>query len=475
MNWKKRMIFALLTAALCLATLSGCDFLEQQQRKREQRQKLSEMASETALDYVSGTYGGKAQVLDIKLGTSEAGFTSYLTGEVLVTVSLDEEEFQVYVDLNDSPFCADNRSGIELANALDEYFRGLYDLPPALEHSINVYSRDNDFFASWSTNPAHDYNFLDFDYHGQPLEEILPLLDKISFIYSYADDSVTLDQIEFCEEDWGGPVERLSVWLRCFRCYDEDSEIPLGIQVVDGQPIMMAEGMVFSLRYSSYGSLTDIATGLPNLSLRENLRIRDGKTVRQHYTVTRMGNFWVSTQKGFTAEECYELRPCELDWADSIDLLAQSASPYYSIAEIRDGTEVSVGSRNALLPFMDAQFQTEGEMLCLREGVLERIQEWKEQTTSWYTGTFPVTVTVIPSLVYQSDAQMGVGRIWEEEDGAHHAAQLFTAYLDEEDYWTHGLSFLTYYWPDELVLLSVAEQEHQPSIWERFTRFIIFR
>ena len=58
-------------------------------------------------------------------------------------------------------------------------------------------------------------------------------------------------------------AERM-LWLsiRCFRRYNEQSEVPLGIQLVKEQPVMMAEGMVFSKRGFSYGTLTS-SSGWP--------------------------------------------------------------------------------------------------------------------------------------------------------------------------------------------------------------------
>lgn len=74
-------------------------------------------------------------------------------------------------------------------------------------------------------------------------------------------------------------------------------------------------------------------------------------------------------------------------------------------------------------------------------------------------GPRPVQVVVIPSLIYQSDAQMAVGEIQEEDDGPHHAAKLFTYYLDNKSYWMNGLSSLTFSasYHNELVLLRVME------------------
>lgn len=111
-------------------------------------------------------------------------------------------------------------SKLALVKALDEYFRELYGLPPALEYDINVHFERKEFFASHPSELGYEYNFLDFDYHGQPLEEVLPLLDGIHFDYWYVDDGVNLDGIEFRAEDWGGDLERLErVWISCFRCY----------------------------------------------------------------------------------------------------------------------------------------------------------------------------------------------------------------------------------------------------------------
>ena len=161
----RRVILVLLLTVLCAAALSSCKYLEHQKEKRNTERVTSEMA----LAYVADTYGGKAEVLDIEVGTYTVIFSAEIDSDALVTVSLDGEAFQVYVETRPPQFCADNRSGLALGKALDEYFH-LYGLPQALEHSVRIYSNDEDFFASHSTSLGREYSFLDFDYHGQPLE-----------------------------------------------------------------------------------------------------------------------------------------------------------------------------------------------------------------------------------------------------------------------------------------------------------------
>lgn len=457
MKFKKNLLI-LLAAGLCAALLSGCHYLEFRQEKRDMEQLTSDMA----LAYVEDAYGGKAKVLDVEAGIYQVIFRSEIDSDALVTVSLDGEEFQVYVETRPPQLCADNRSGLALGKALDEYFRNLYGLPQALEHSVRIYSNDKDFFASHPTSLGREYSFLDFDYHGQPLEEVLPLVDWLAFQYEYLDDSVSLDHIVLRDEDWGGPVEkRMRVSIRCFRRYDEQSKVPLGIRIIKGCPVMMAEGMVFSKRGSSYGTLSDIAHALPHLALREQLGTSDGKIIRQVWQTAPMGDFWVSTQEGFTAEACYELRPCEPGWADGIDLLAQSEGVYYTREELEDeNSDMASTTRKTLRPFVEASFAVVGNQLRLREGVQERIDVWQEEH-KWPVGgeyAEPVYVIVRPSLIYQSGHQMAAGRERVHDDGKlHHCAKLFTSYLNEQEYWTHGLSSLTYSAPEDLVLLQVVE------------------
>ena len=337
----RRTILVLLLSVLCAAALSSCKYLEHQKAKRN----MERVTSEMALAYVADTYGGKAEVLDVEVGTYTVIFSAEIDSDALVTVSLDGEVFQVYVETRPPQLCADNRSGLALGKALDEYFRDLYGLPQALEHSVRIYSNDKDFFASHPTSLGREYSFLDFDYHGQPLEEVLPLVDGLAFQYEYLDDSVSLERVVLRDEDWGGPVAERMLWLsiRCFRRYNEQSEVPLGIQLVKEQPVMMAEGMVFSKRGFSYGTLSDIAHALPHLALREQLQMSDGEIIRQIWQIAPMGDFWVSTQEGFTAESCYELRPCEPGWADGIDLLAELAGGvYYTREEVKDENTVAI-------------------------------------------------------------------------------------------------------------------------------------
>ena len=455
MKFKKNLL-VLLAAGLCAALLSGCHYLEFRQEKRDMEQLTSDMA----LAYVEDAYGGKAKVLDVEAGIYQVIFRSEIDSDALVTVSLDGEEFQVYVETRPPQLCADNRSGLALGKALGEYFRDLYGLPQALEHSVRIYSNDKDFFASRPTSLGREYSFLDFDYHGQPLEEVLPLVDWLAFQYEYLDDSVSLDHIVLRDEDWGGPVKkRMRVSIRCFRRYDEQSKVPLGIQIIKGCPVMMAEGMVFSKRGSSYGTLSDIAHALPHLALREQLRTSDGKIIRQVWQIAPMGDFWVSTQEGFTAEACYELRPCEPGWADGIDLLAQSEGVYYTREELEDeNSDMAATTRKTLRPFVEASFAVVGNQLRLREGAQERIDVWQEEHKWPVGGEYdePVYVIVRPSLIYQSGHQMAAGQERMYDDKLHHCAKLFTSYLDKKEYWTHGLSFLTYDAPEDLVLMQVV-------------------
>ena len=124
MKFKKNLL-VLLAAGLCAALLSGCHYLEFRQEKRDMEQLTSDMA----LAYVEDAYGGKAKVLDVEVGTYQVIFRSEIDSDALVTVSLDGEEFQVYVETRPPQLCADNRSGLALGKALDEYFRDLYGLP----------------------------------------------------------------------------------------------------------------------------------------------------------------------------------------------------------------------------------------------------------------------------------------------------------------------------------------------------------
>lgn len=132
MTRKKFGALVFVMAALLGVVLSGCGIIEFQMDKWEMRQN----ASKTALAYAKETYGGRAKVIKVEVGVNVAVFRGCLSGDALVTLSLAGEEFQVYV-VGDS--CRDNREGLALVKALNEYFRGLYSLPPALEYDINVY------------------------------------------------------------------------------------------------------------------------------------------------------------------------------------------------------------------------------------------------------------------------------------------------------------------------------------------------
>ena len=117
-------------------------------------------------------------------------------------------------------------------------------------------------------------------------------------------------------------------------------------------------------------------------------------------------------------------------------------------------------TRKTLRPFVEARFAAVGDQLRLRDGVRERIEAWQEEHKWPVGGEYdePVYVIVRPSLIYQSGHQMASGRErMYDDDKLHHCAKLFTSYLDKKEYWTHGLSFLTYDAPEDLVLLQVVE------------------
>jgi len=85
---------------------------------------MERVTSEMALAYVADTYGGKAEVLDVEVGTYEVIFRSEIDSDALVTVSLDGEEFQVYVETRPPQLCADNRSGLALGKGVRRLGRG---------------------------------------------------------------------------------------------------------------------------------------------------------------------------------------------------------------------------------------------------------------------------------------------------------------------------------------------------------------
>ena len=93
MTRKKCIALLFVMTALLGMALSGCGVIEFQMDKWEMRQN----ASKLALAYANETYGGRAKVVKVEVGVNVAVFRGYLSGDALVTLALDGEEFQVYV------------------------------------------------------------------------------------------------------------------------------------------------------------------------------------------------------------------------------------------------------------------------------------------------------------------------------------------------------------------------------------------
>ena len=178
----RKLFWAMLAAALGAAFFTGCA------QYRQQIKEMEKLAADRAQTHLWETYGGTAEILEVKVGTLQSGFHSVVDSDALVTVSLGEETFQVFVETAEPAFCRDNREGLALTRDLERYFRDLYRLPPALEGSVRVYC-GGDFFAARPTHLAREYSFLNFDYHGQPVKAVLPLLDRVSFSFDYLDDT----------------------------------------------------------------------------------------------------------------------------------------------------------------------------------------------------------------------------------------------------------------------------------------------
>ncbi len=434
----KRLLAAL--ALMAAFSLAGCA------QHHRQLKEMETLAAGRAQDYLRETYGAEGQIQEVKAGTYQSGFHLVVDTDALVTVALGEETFQVYVETAELAFCRDNREGLALARDLEGYFRELYRLPPAREGEVRVYHGGEGFFAARPGHLAREYNFLDFDYHGQPLEEVLPLLERVAFAFDYLDDGVSLDRVELRDEDWGGDRKRVELDLRCFRAYREDSPVPLGIGEREGHLVLLAEGMEFSRRGEEYGSLDEIAEALPAFVLRERLTGRDGEVRRERYDLASMGNFWVSAREGLSPEDCFVLAGAAPDWTGENQGMGSSRGQYYTREEIREGSALAKTTRKELAPFAEAGFRQEGELLLPREGAEERLAAWSEAQGG--DSDPPAWVMIRPSLVYGAGERTGAGLLWQQKgQGEKKVVQLYTSYLDQETRWTHGLWELAFSFP----------------------------
>ncbi len=451
----RKLFWAMLAAALGAAFFTGCA------QYRQQIKEMEKLAADRAQTHLWETYGGTAEILEVKVGTLQSGFHSVVDSDALVTVSLGEETFQVFVETAEPAFCRDNREGLALTRDLERYFRDLYRLPPALEGSVRVYC-GGDFFAARPTHLAREYSFLNFDYHGQPVKAVLPLLDRVSFSFDYLDDTVSLERVELRDEDWGGDRKRVELDLRCFRTYRDDGEIAMGVADLDGRLVLLAEGMEFSRRGKEYGSLDDIAGALPGFVLRERLTVKAGEPQYTRRELVPMGDFWVSVPAELPAEDCFLFSSGVLDWTGGTVGIGNSRGLYYTREEIVEGTQPSKTTQKALLPFVDAQYRQEGELLLLKEGAEERMTALEAEKPSWDHSNLPaVQVMVRPSLVYEEKDPPGAGLLWQREgEEPRQVIQLFTSYQDQKSRWTHGLTSLTLDFPGPvkgLALVRVME------------------
>ncbi len=467
----RKILAAALVLILGASLLSGCARMVE---NAAERQRITRAANAQASAYVRSTLGAAPRVLDTELEFQDAGFSGYYTGDALVTVSLNGETFQVYVDTSDEASCRDNRAGLRLADALDVYFRDLYGLPPALEHSIRLYFDNDGFFASYPTHVAHHANFLPFDYTGQPLETVLPLLDQVRLTYNYADDAVSLDALIPRDKDWGGDAGRLSLRVQCFRLYDPDAPVPVGLLLdKNDPPVLMADGMAFSRRYTSYGSLDDIASTVPEFALRDAVYYSGGELQRTCYQLTSMGSFWISSPAELDPADFFQLVPYRADWSGLSYLLSDGYCPYFTKEELQSGymaldgdlppeaKEIASSTLRTLRPYYGATYRSTGEMLCFRTTAATGLENWTPQGP-YAQSKNPFYVMTAPSLVYQADTPMALGLLYTDPDSGVQEPRIkvFSSHQDKEARWLNALTYLEHGFPrpvDGMVLLTVSD------------------
>ena len=233
----------------------------------------------------------------------------------------------------------------------------------------------------------------------------------------------------------------------------------MGVADLDGRLVLLAEGMEFSRRGKEYGSLDDIAGALPGFVLRERLTVKAGEPQYTRRELVPMGDFWVSVPAELPAEDCFLFSSGILDWTGGTAGIGNSRGLYYTREEIVEGTQPSKTTQKALLPFVDAQYRQEGELLLLKEGAEERMAALGAEKPSWDHSNLPaVQVMVRPSLVYEEKDPPGAGLLWQREgEEPRQVIQLFTSYQDQKSRWTHGLTSLTFDFPGPVKGLALVQ------------------
>ena len=158
----RKLFWAMLAAALGAAFFTGCA------QYRQQIKEMEKLAADRAQTHLWETYGGTAEILEVKVGTLQSGFHSVVDSDALVTVSLGEETFQVFVETAEPAFCRDNREGLALTRDLER-----------LPKTGRPISQSTDLRQLWARREPLYRSFADVtaDNNGS-LEETLEQIEK---------------------------------------------------------------------------------------------------------------------------------------------------------------------------------------------------------------------------------------------------------------------------------------------------------
>lgn len=208
MGARYTVIFSMFVA-LALFLLAGCSREYRETRRTIDRiyAAAEKNAENRAAEYILEKYGIKAAPKGYWVQADYDFFTSYTNPNVIVFMEDGDKKFCVGIHTFDKTVVWDNYQREAIEAILWDYLKGLYGLPRPYGAEITFRLSQAPYYKSvtpqeWRDKGYDHHNMVDFYFDGQPVEELLPQLDRLEYTLSWLSLDRSLESLVFEPEDW---------------------------------------------------------------------------------------------------------------------------------------------------------------------------------------------------------------------------------------------------------------------------------
>lgn len=208
MGARYTVIFSMLVA-LTLFPLAGCSREYWETRRTIDRiyAAAEKTAENRATEYILEKYGIEAASAGYWVQADYDFFTSYTNPNVIVFMEDGDKKFCVGIHTFDKTVLWDNYQREAIEAILWDHLKGLYGLPRPYGAEITFRLSQAPYYKSvtpqeWRDKGYDHHNMVDFYFDGQPVEELLPQLDRLEYTLSWLSLDRSLESLVFEPEDW---------------------------------------------------------------------------------------------------------------------------------------------------------------------------------------------------------------------------------------------------------------------------------